>query len=548
MKYTEIKTRPHLLAPVLAATASSLPITCYDSLVYGYLVFRSKKGKSSTPTGIARSLKFDRVSCNRSLERLASLGLVSESGGRCQALEPTGTAQKLFMYRKDAEGDWQGRFVYDRVWLPEKPSDLPVRANLLFWRLYRVGRSVKGLPGHLVVGGNPKKIPAYLTNEYLSRAIQCDPKTIRSSLKRLRDLGLITVCKRVQGFVIGIRPLGDNVKLWRQSWNRRKQFTPVTVEELFLVPSKSEVVEETAARSGVLNRFRAYGISGHMAETLAALVLDEEVSPADWNQILQQCSADHNRNKEEGKTKHPHCGYLFQYMLGQYLRNRELRRAAAAPHIPKSLADIQVDDCMKAYRATEDAETLLRRAIRSESLKMDDGRVIPCPIQAEQVVAIAKQHKEDWDGFKTAIAKSVFTGDLTAVRCDWLREWLNAKQIPTEDDSPLAKYSVPRSDWSSIRSRIKDWVWESGCNSSTEAIDRTNGILKLACWQSACFKDPKTNKRVMSAVELVIDGLTPEPDRPDDISKEDLRSWTAPVKTARLGRETLAFALQRCPQ
>jgi hypothetical protein len=452
------------------------------------------------------------------------------------------------MYRKDAEGDWQGRFVYDRVWLPKKPSDLPVRANLLFWRLYRIGYSVKGLPGHLVVGGNPKKIPAYLTNEYLSRAIQCDPKTVRSSLKRLRDLGLITVCKRDQGFVIGIRPLGDNVKLWRQSWNRRKQFTPFTVQELFLVPSKSEVVEETTARSGVLNRFRAYGISGHMAETLAALVLDEEVSPADWTQILQQCSADHNRNKEEGKTKHPHCGFLFKYMLNEYLRNRELRKAAAAPHIPRSLADMQVDECMSTYQATEDAVALLRIAIRGKTLKMDDGRVIPCSLSSENVVDIAKQHGKDWDGFKTAIAKSVFTGDVDLIQCDWLQLWLDAKQLPNEDDSPLTKYSVPAYERSAIRDHIKNSVPNPGGQSKSDAILQTNIILKLACWQSACFKDLKTRTRFMNAVDLVIDGLTPEPDRPDDINEEDLRYWNAPVKTARLGQGTLAFALQKRPK
>ena len=209
---------------------------------------------------------------------------------------------------------------------------------------------------------------------------------------------------------------------------------------------------------------------------------------------------------------------------------------------------MQVDDCMNTYRAAEDAVALLRRAIRSEALDMHGGLVIPCPLHAEQVVDIAKQHEEDWDGFKIAIAKSVITGDLSSVRCEWLERWLNAKQLPTEDNSPLDKYSVPRSDWPSIRSRIKDWVWQSGCKSSTEEIDNTNGILKLACWQSGCFKDLKTSKRFMNAVDLVIDGLTTDPDGPDDIGEEDLRSWTAPVKTARLGRGTLAFALQKRPQ
>ena len=222
MKYSQIEKRPHLLVPVLAAIQTRPAITCYDSLVYGYLLFLSKKGNSSTRSAIAKSLRLDRASTIRSLARLSDLGLVRITNVRIEAMEPTGQAHKLFMYRKDAEGDWQGRFVYDRVWLPKKPSDLPVRANLLFWRLYRIGYSVKGLPGHLVVGGNPKKIPTYLTGEYLSRAIQCDPKTIRSSLKRLRDLGLITVFKREQGFVIGIRPLGDNVKLWRKRWTEGK--------------------------------------------------------------------------------------------------------------------------------------------------------------------------------------------------------------------------------------------------------------------------------------------------------------------------------------
>ncbi len=182
---------------------------------------------------------------------------------------------------------------------------------------------------------------------------------------------------------------------------------------------------------------------------------------------------------------------------------------------------MQFDDCMSAYRATEDAVALLGIAIRAKVLDMHGGLVIPCPLHAEQVVDIAKQHKGDWDGFKTAIAKSVFTGDLTSVRCEWLEAWLNAKQLPTEDNSPLDKYSVPRSDWSSIRSRIKDWVWQSGCKSSTEEIEYTNCILKIACWQSACFTDLKSSKRVMSAVDLVIDGLT-DPDGHDDIDEEDL--------------------------
>ncbi len=151
MKYGSMEEHIFLTIPVLYEQRLDHPLNSIDCLVYGYLLFLVRKQNFATQSSICNSLRLDRQAGKASLERLAGEQLVIQKDGGWVAQEPR--QQDLFRTQKNAEGAWYERFVYDKVYLPVSSAVLPVRANLLFWHLVRLGKPVEKMPGHLRIGG-----------------------------------------------------------------------------------------------------------------------------------------------------------------------------------------------------------------------------------------------------------------------------------------------------------------------------------------------------------------------------------------------------------
>jgi predicted transcriptional regulator len=251
-KYRQLNDHICISVPVIHEGPKQTPLGPIQALIYGYLVFRSRKNRAASKTGISRVLRLDRAAVAKALQSLEMLGLVlADDKLRWSAVEPAGNARDLFRFRTECNGEWQSRFVYDRVYLPCSSSMLSVKANLLFWRLYKLGKPVQSMPGYLQIGGHADCPVRFLTMVYLAKSVRCHRTTISSGLKRLARHGLITIhaiegMSHKHAFAVGIPPIANRLDLWRKKQQHTNASIVVTAQQLFGVPSAMTVAPEPA--------------------------------------------------------------------------------------------------------------------------------------------------------------------------------------------------------------------------------------------------------------------------------------------------------------
>lgn len=501
-KYRAMAEKIRVSVPVINESLRPNPLDSVQQLVYGYLVFRSRKNKTVTRTALSRSLRLDRSAVSSAICSLGGLGLVHEDEkGALTALEPAGTNRQYFRFRKKPSGEWQGSFVFDRVFLPCSSRTLSVRTNALFWRLYRWGVPVDSMPGYLQVGGHPDCPIPYLNKQYLVNGLGCHRTTVSNSLKRLVRLGLIKIVPmKERKFTVGIPPLKKNVCLWREEWQKSHTPVMVTAQELFGVPSSAPV---TPARPQPSDGLAADMTASHIPPKLADQILDvidkNNIPREVWRRMLAKADSKHAENRERTPGALEHAGYLFNHMLEDWGRAESKRQEITAVHRPPSYEEMMAEGAMREMRFTVKAERLLRLAVKSESLDLNEGGVVPCLLNWEAVYAVHKKTKGDFVRFKEDIARLIFTfEDGQPPHCRWYELWMAATQIPLPDNEPLIACGVLRSDLRDIRGRVDDWV-SSFIDDKTECIEYGDKFVWLASLQAG----EKSSGAILDAMELL---------------------------------------------
>jgi len=501
-KYKVMADRIRISVPVINESLKPNPLDPIQVLVYGYLVFRSRRNKALSRTAVARSLKLDRSAVRRSIRSLGGLGLVREDEkGLVAALEPAGAARQYFRFRKKARGEWQASFVFDRVFLPCSSRTLSVLTNALFWRLYKWGVPVASMPGYLQVGGHPNCPVEFLKKRYLVNGLGCHRTTISNALKRLVGLGLIRIVP-IEGrkFAVGIPPLGKHVCLWREKWQKPRPPVTVTAQQLFGVPSSAPV---TPARPPARNAFAADLTASHipprLADQIVEVVEEHEIPNDACRRMLTRAARKHAENREGNPGAVEHCGYLLKKMLGDWGQAEGKRQEITAVHRSRSYDEMMAEEAMRNMRFTMDAERLLRQAVGAKSLALDDGGAVPCPLDWEAVNAAHKRTAGDFGRFKEEIARSIFTFDSgRPPRCRWYELWMSAKQIPLPDDEPLLACGVMPFQLRDVRDRVDEWLL-GFIEGTAERIEYGNRFTWLASLQAR----EKSSEAMLDAMEIL---------------------------------------------
>lgn len=543
MKYESMKLkskedRPFVMVPVLHENTVATDLRSQDCLVYGYLLFLARKQNKARVAGICESLGLDRLSGKQSLERLLQYQLVDRVDGEYTALPPAGT--QVFRLQENAKGEWHQGFIYDRVYLPCSPKTLPVRANLLFWHLVRMAEPIQGMPGHLRVGGSNNR---YYTHTYLARAIGCDRKTAGACMARLAKLNLLRTWKCYKGYAIGILPLEENSRLWRESWQKKPRVMPtITAKELFGVPSPTPLHADTTMYGRIIKVLRRYGILGGLGEELAVLIDKEEVCPTIWRPMLKKAQADNFANWEDGKTQNQHCGFLFRSNLKEWLAVK----AENSPYKVRitSSEDIQLGQALGSLKLGQNGHDMLRRAINSKYLVGDDDTKIPCPLTAEKVIELANAAKGKVEVFKEAIARLLFVvDDKASAQFDWYREWMRGTDHEVEDNSWLKNAGVSESQWSDVRSWANFCLTKNPTPGAGRIVGRINTLLMLASWQTFPGKRQLKANAFMAAIEDLCSLLVRKADHDIDADQKDEdRDGEISVRSREIGKQWLAHS------
>jgi Mn-dependent DtxR family transcriptional regulator len=504
-KYDVMKKQPFLLVPVFDERETTARLTSVDRLVYAYLLFLVRKDRGACQSDISASLRIDREAVVSSLERLATHKLVVLDKQIYQATQPP---YPVFRVRKDPANSWVESFVYDRVYLPERASDLPLISNLLYWHLVRKGVSIEKMPGHLRVGGTKNK---YLTFTYLSRGLRCDRKTVRNALDRLGELGLVNLVKYGKGYAAGLFPIGKKKSLWRSSWKPvQEDPPPVSMHQLFGVPSPVAVTEDLDFEKPIKKLLRKYGVTGRIGEEVAAMILKNDVDPSVWRPMLEQASKDHSTNVATGRARTKTCGFLFKYMLQTHLEIREERRTQWSP--PDSEV-LNLADALQELGLLTREITLLQQVTHQMNLLSDDGAMIPTKLDKPQVISLAKASRSK-KMFKLSIAGQIFGEHIvSAGSFRWYREWMSLEGDILPDTAMLEAKGVSFHSLRETRDSLVYLLHEGSAKDVGDVADRTNRLQRLACWQSGQFRRTRAQDRILAAAQDIINTLVEDDDK-----------------------------------
>lgn len=274
----------------------------------------------------------------------------------------------------------------------------------------------------------------------------------------------------------------------------------MTAQQLFGVPSSAPV---RPARPQPTNGLAAAMTASHIPPWLADQIMEviekHDIPKDACRRMLTRAASKHAENQTGNPDALEHCGYLFKTMIADWGRGESKRQEITAVHRSRSYNEIMAEEAMNEMRFPFDAKCLLNHAVRSESLALDDGGAVPCPLNWEAVTAVHKKTKGDFVRFKEEIARSIFTFDAERPpRCRWYDLWMAAKQLPLPNDEPLIAGGVKCWDLREIRDRIDEWVG-GFLKDKTERIEYGNTFVWLASLQAR----EKSAGAMLDAMELL---------------------------------------------
>lgn len=186
-------------------------------------------------------------------------------------------------------------------------------------------------------------------------------------------------------------------------------------------------------------------------------------------------------------------------MIEDWGRGESRRQEITAVHCSRSYDEMMAEEAMREMRFTSDAERLLRHAVMSDSLALNDDGAVPCPLNWEMVHAVYKTTGGDFARFKEEIARSIFTFDEEQPpRCRWYESWMAAKQIPLPNNYLLEACGVGLLDLRDIRSVVDDWV-AGFIEGQAKRVEYGNRFVWLASLQAR----EKSSGAMLDAMETL---------------------------------------------
>lgn len=419
-KYELLDGKVFLLVPVLHERCSRR-LNLTSRLVYGWLVYRSRREAGASCPGLAVALGIDKATARRATVTLKDLGLAEKRGHTWFALAPASHNREMFRFLSDPDGPWQAGFVYDKTFFPAPDCPFGLQANALLWRLVKNAKPVSDMPNHLFV-----QKPRYLTITYLANGLHCDPQTARRALAELQKAELVHVVhsdSRRKGFQVGIKFRRGCQRWWRDGW-RPDTTIPLTARQLFKMPSTLEIKEDITAQPECYRSFRREGIPSSHSARLTAKIERYLIPPREWNAMLWKVRGDHATNREDRPKLPSHCGFLFEHELDKLIetKQRVQDRYSCRPRYSEEMkAEYEVSHLANG----EPLFDLLRYVIPSRELHMDNGDVVPLATGWESIEQIAKKSKGDREQFKEQVLIAL-CGSTERFAAPWYRHWMKA--------------------------------------------------------------------------------------------------------------------------
>jgi hypothetical protein len=230
---------------------------------------------------------------------------------------------------------------------------------------------------------------------------------------------------------------------------------------------------------------RAYGIKGRVAEEIVTKLVKHQIERQYWQPLLVKAKRDHDNNCEEepGKYEVKHCGCLFKHMLQDFIEERYARRRISGGREPWGASEMEASGLLSGMRLTEEANKLLRYAVRNEQLELRDGGCVPCRLNWDGVLAVLKREDKDFTAFKQGIADLIFSKPAD---CEWYERWMAIEQIPAQDDSPMVALKLDHRARGMIRTHAKTVARPIHGEEDVVAHKHlVNNLIRLGCWQTA---------------------------------------------------------------
>jgi hypothetical protein len=493
MKYEELKKAGSrfLLVPSLSHTMSSHPLKYVDSLVYGCLIYRSRKSKRERVAGISKRLGIDRSTVQASLEKLVHLGCVQHHTDGYEAVEPQGVCRELFTWKKKPQSSWQSQFSYDRTYLPTKESGLTTIQNGLYWRLVSLAVPVDGGCGHLMIG--PGARVQSVSNEYLARGLRCSRKTVAAGLDVLQAQAMIHVRfgKTRRRFNVGIHPVGQHVGKWRA--RERQAREELSFEDLFGQATNSPARPDIIYRPHVFSLLRQEGIPSETTEEIMSLVHGYVIPDSEIKKVLHRVKKDHSRNRSKNPNLPDHCGRLLIAEIKKRGEAGEWRMYDGLASKPMSLPQMQTLEFLNSVNACSEALQLLLKASRDGFVELATGGRLPVTFCWDQVRDIAHAASGNFTMFRDGVAEFLFPS-ANKPECGWLDSWNECGVVQPIGKWPNDLIPLPEKGRGFVNT-VQKWAKEIVELDDVTAADATNEFMRWVqtVQDTTWTQDPDTN-------------------------------------------------------
>lgn len=484
MKYKPLKDAGCMfhLVPALNHNLEQHPLKYTDSLVYGFLVYCSRKTKTASVATICSRLGLDRSAVSAIVERLLGLDMLAKKTGGYVAVSPPTNGVQLFTLKNEQAKCWQSQFVYDRTYIPTEESKLSPLQNAVFWRLVSLAVPASGDCGYLMIGqGAPV---SSVCCKYLAKGLRCSRKTVSRALKELDKRNMIHVASinpNSRRFAIGILPIDTYVSLWRTKAPKKGE-RELSFEDLFGKPSNKTPEPEILYRPKILNKITEAGIPSGTAEDIAALATRYFIPNRDLNALLIQSKRDHARNRKRRPELPDHCGLLLLSEIQRRGEAGEWRMYTDLSSSVMELPEMQLQEYLNNLNVCSEASRLLYQLSQNKSIDLNTGGRLPVSFSWDECWRLAQSAKNDFPKFRDDLVSQLFPGG-SPPRSDWLRSWCECDVIPQidpwpSDDIPLPSKGKPfmatLQSWASNTAGFDDILAVHAINNFIGYVSRAN--------------------------------------------------------------------------
>ena len=144
---------------------------------------------------------------------------------------------------------------------------------------------------------------------------------------------------------------------------------------------------------------------------------------------------------------------------------------------------MEASGLLSGLRLTDEANKLLRHAVRNESLELREGGCVPCFLNWDGVLAVLQRADKEFAAFKRGIADAIFS---KTPDCDWYDQWMAIEQIPAQDDSPMVALKLDLKARGRIRTHA---TMVARCLHGEDDVvahkHLVNNLIMLGCWQTS---------------------------------------------------------------